>query len=580
MQKALRLVLFLFATMNGSIAAMNLHDMPREIIGQIMATIARDIGTHELINKADIPVIVKYTKALSLTNRALYYKVNDVEATRMLVTAIAHRFAMDECTAVGLIKTPGAWEWIKKYLEMSGEYEQFKVMQRIFEIAHEVRTEFKGLGFAISDGQESRLCSNSSQTKQGFFLLLESTPARLATPWGDVRLFSGGSGYGYLFKAFTQDFMKRFKVAFVAPPRQRRNAVWQDSYYETTADDLKALIRSGKKIAMSITKLTEDEVQQRDGTEKIIFHGLWGHYTTYKLLEVDGNPLPEPKMRESTDYRSHETTDMIWKILEDRYHKEKGIIKQKDETKITQSSLPHEVKQKPTYRFDSLAQVAQRAIKVLEQIDSQPLFDGSGSTVEKCKVLPLEDWGECRIIDTLCSIASHKLGDTREWNIRIFGERGFDQLYDAHGKNLKQGLHLWIHEESMQTRCSLTELKSEFDTYLNQMSSGWSLSTLAQHPDIFHRESEEEWFLLIKPQSFIQENFLIESLAAPMDLDTAISCERYYWSEQGDGEHRDQLYLWIRKKDFDRVVRTLELKINNLEAQNRNSIPEPVGICE
>ena len=239
----------LIASVSAQVAhAMNLDKMPREVIGQILGQMAQNVGTPKLINKEDLPVIIKYAKALSMVNKNLYFTANSTIASCMLVKVLAHRFGMDPVDVVGKLNTPGARQWLTEYLQETGEYELFKVMQRIFEIGNEVREEFEPLGFRIDNGQKNWPGSAPfySQTKQGLYLSVGMTPDSLKTPWGEVKLFGGGSGMGLTFEAFTQAFLKRFKVSFecVTKSRYERDQV---KYRELVPIDLHELLIADQK---------------------------------------------------------------------------------------------------------------------------------------------------------------------------------------------------------------------------------------------------------------------------------------------------------------------------------------------
>jgi len=173
-----------------------LHVMPSDIIGAIMVQLAKNIGTPSVCNKADIPVIINYTKALSLTNKDLYTKVNNTIVSRMFIVSLAQRFYLDPFTIAGEINNPGTREWLTHQLKATGEYELFKQLQRIFEITQEVRQEFKSLHFTINDElyELPKLHPCYNQTKQGFFICAEKIPNKLYTPWGHITLFENGYG--------------------------------------------------------------------------------------------------------------------------------------------------------------------------------------------------------------------------------------------------------------------------------------------------------------------------------------------------------------------------------------------------
>jgi len=546
--------------------------LPIDIVGNIIAQLTKSIGTPSLKNKEDIPVIIKKVKALSLANKDLYTKVNSLTASRIFIESLVNRFDMTPVDAAGEINTQGTRERLKQYVKGTGEYELFKVMQEIFKIAREVREEFKPLDFSIGDGQKGWPGSNPfySQTKQGFFITTDSTPNKLYTPWGYVMLFGGGYGKGWAFDAFSQAFLKRFKTSFayVTKSSLDRDRVkfyalkQQEGSQEVI--DLKALLVSGNNESYEniYKELSEEEIEAQQGKDVLIHSNYCGCEAIYKLHEVNGHQLPEAEMLPYKDYRSYKVTKIIWDILQDQYNQEHGIIKKTKHTeeKVQKMELCND-KPKPTSCITSIKTASEECIALLEKLNDQPLFTGTGSIAKKCKVLPLEDWNDCRIVNILCSYAEKKLGHQQAWHVHDFG-CGNNRMHDENGNDLKNGITEWLYKDYMPTRCSLEELKLVFDELINQSITGWKQSTLIEHPDIFHTQSEEEWYLFIKPKIFNQEDNLLCLFSMINNLRDEISCHHTWYSPKGSYEYRDTLYLWIKKKTYDKVIKALNLQIN------------------
>jgi len=208
---------------------------------------------------------------------------------------------------------------------------------------------------------------------------------------------------------------------------------------------------------------------------------------------------------------------------------------------------------------------AEDCIVLLDQLDNQPLFNGSGSVWSKeCKVLPLKHWYDCLMIEILCINAEKKLGRQQAWHVRNFGA-GDNILRDKNGKNLGEGITEWLHKDYIPTRCSLEKLKHVFDDLVKQMTTNWIQTTLNEYPDILHTKSEEEWSLFIKPEVLFKEADLIIIFASAFNIynDKDVSCDDHWKKPSGDFELRDTLYLWIKKKSYDKVIKALNLQINS-----------------
>jgi hypothetical protein len=204
----------------------------------------------------------------------------------------------------------------------------------------------------------------------------------------------------------------------------------------------------------------------------------------------------------------------------------------------------------------------EKCITLLSQLNDQPLFTGYGSMIKECKVLPLKNWDNCLMISILCENAKTKLGRQKAWHVHDFG-CGNNRRYDSKGKDLGDGITEWLYKDNIPARCSLQELKLVFYEIVQQLCIGWNQSTLAEHPDIFLTQPEDEWYLFIKPTVLHQEADLLSLFASAFDIHIGkdISCHYHWKKSSGDFELRDTLYLWIKKESYDKVIKALNLQI-------------------
>jgi hypothetical protein len=581
------------------------YEMPDNVVADIITHLASSVGTPQIRNKKDIPVIIKYVKSFSLVNKDIYAKIHTPVMVQIFITSLADRFRITPLDAAGEINTPGTREWIKQYLKKTEEYELFKVMHRIFDIAHKVRKEFKPLDFFIRDGQKESSRPNPfySQTKQGFFISADGTPHELYTPWGKVMLFGGGCGKQLAFPAFCQAFLKRFKISFAQVTTSGldtdkvkfRKLICKENSHEVI--NIKEMLLLDKNISYRniYKKISKEKLAALHGQEVLIFSDYCGYESLYKLHSVDDFILPEPELLPEKQYRSYKVTNIIWDILQDRYNEEhKACIVCLDNTgaiirmpcknnhpayiciscyqtialqkntcplcykplkkiqvpieKIEETKMYDKPKKK--ILITSLQTASQECIKLIQQLNDQPLFTGTGSIVATCKVLCLESWSDCRIIDILCTNAIKKLTRSRAWHVNDFGS-GNHRLCDADGKDLGNGITLWLYDKYMLTQCPLQELHTLFDEMLTILTTGWQRSTLIENPHI-HKKSEEEWYLFIKPNLLHEEDTLMRFFITANYLENDISCD-------STSEVPRIVYIWIKKKSYEEVKQILGL---------------------
>ncbi len=543
-----------------------LNIVPKELISDIIVQLAKSVGTPSLCNKADIPVIINYTKALSLTNKDLYLTVNNELTSSLLIDTLTKRFCLDQLDLASKINTPGTREFLKRHLEKNGEYKLFKAMQRIFEIAQEVREEFNVLGIRDRQEESPKPHPNYNQTKHGFFISAESTPDRLYTPWGYVNLFNKGYGTGIAFKAFYQAFLKRFKTSFFQFIKPSHVYYPADLYTLASHQhngaqciiDLKEFLISGKEISPDTMykELSEEEVISQQGKEILIFSDIYGCELIYTLDEIDNNQLPKPEMLPAGNYRSYQSTKVIWHILQGLYDEEHGI---KKKMKIEKTNQTHKSNNKPKQKHSitSIKTAPEECITLLMQLNKQPLFTGYGLIKNERKVLPLKSYADCRIISILCNNANKKLSAQQAWHIQDFMK---GSVQDVEGNDMGSGITI-RPANTLDLHFSLNYLKNLFVELITILTTGWRQSTLIENQDIFHTQSEEEWYLFIKAKALKTEDELMLFFASITDIHDEICCDNVWHNHEGAHGYRDTLYLWIKKKSYDKVINALDLHI-------------------
>lgn len=207
-------------------------------------------------------------------------------------------------------------------------------------------------------------------------------------------------------------------------------------------------------------------------------------------------------------------------------------------------------KTEPALKLISLEDVPENYISIVTKLTGRPIFDGHGAWVKQAKILGLEDWDDCLITEILTENAK-ELTKENNFSIRNFGG-GYNSI-SFRGKYLGRGLQFLMYEN--YSSFSLEALKNSYKSTINKLKSGWERTTLSENKDIFHTESEEEWFLFIKKNnSLINESILIRSLADKFGMKDNIECYNYWKSYKGP-MHKDEIYLWVKKDSLEEFIR-------------------------
>lgn len=561
-----RILIFISVILSLTLQSMQLDNLDAFLIGNIIVQLNNSIGTPSLINEKDIPVIVKNVKMLSFTNKSLYNKINDITNSRIFIKALANRFGRTQLNAIGQINTPGARLVINELLE-PGEYEVFKAVQRIIEIADVQIEEFeKFKGFWLERGQSAcpRIDKCSVQTKQGLVIMHDRYfPSRLATPWGVVRLFGSGGWMGNRFLAFTQEFFKNFKTTYMYLMEQKL-CDGENSYEfahllefvnSKPIVDLKEALLLDKEIntenvfkKIIVNKLSKCALKEKDGTECYI--GIDQHDTYYKIHEVEGIPLPDPVMQQWKLRRDDKITGLIWQMFKKRYDRENGKVEEICQEK---KEAPRVIccATEQNRKFKTMIDLSQMCDLYLEQLDKQPLS-------REQKKLSFDDSVKCKLMYLLCWWVNHKIDKKSSWRVKDFEH----WRCDGNNDYVKRGLVEYIPSSKLQTRCSLEQMKVYCHKLFDEIGTGWRKSSLADNPDIMCRQSEEEWSLFLK-QEFAQESNLINFIIIALGFD-GVGCYNHWRTTEGDFEDdfefRNMMYLWVNKKILDCFIQAFNLK--------------------
>jgi len=192
--------------------------------------------------------------------------------------------------------------------------------------------------------------------------------------------------------------------------------------------------------------------------------------------------------------------------------------------------------------------------QLAKKVSEQPLFNGTGSIVEKCKVLPLSNLNDAAICGILTDNARKILGNKKAWHVHSVGW-GNNQLWTSSRECIGYGISLWLYDNV--DACSLETLEKTYKNIITLSQLDWKSARLEDHPTIMFKEDPEYWNLFIKKQNVSQENHLIGWVCGKFNLLDKISChDKWLKTPKVDYELRDEIYLWVKKdaqEKFDEI---------------------------
>lgn len=152
----------------------------------------------------------------------------------------------------------------------------FKAVQNVHTLAAKLAAEHKVTSIIEDCGTLGALNPYFNQTEQGLYLLIETYPRALCTPWGQVSLLGSHRAMtGGVFK-FTAALFKRLSLEFVTI---EGDAIGEMKLYLIKKDG------SHREISKSNSEIYR-------GTAAQILVNPCGCYAVYKIKAIDDTPLP------------------------------------------------------------------------------------------------------------------------------------------------------------------------------------------------------------------------------------------------------------------------------------------------
>lgn len=212
------------------------------------------------------------------------------------------------------------------------------------------------------------------------------------------------------------------------------------------------------------------------------------------------------------------------------------------------------------FLFEKAEQIPAQCLSAATALESQPLFNGYGSKVKTCKVIPLQCWDDTRIFDIFNTNARRFIGDKGKWDIHNFGW-GSNQLEDANHHPIQKGLILRLYDNV--ERCSLAILKEAYSSVYNSMRTGWVQSNPEEYQNIMFKKDTERFALFVKKDKNLEEeDDLIRFLISKFELNGQIECQCEWLKKDSRGSYIDKTYMWIDKEELSKIIEKFGFEIS------------------
>jgi len=194
---------------------------------------------------------------------------------------------------------------------------------------------------------------------------------------------------------------------------------------------------------------------------------------------------------------------------------------------------------------------------LVDRLNKQPPFDGVSAVAKNCKILPLDDWYDCKICELLNENVRKVLGEKNSLHVYSI----FRGAATASGQFIKTGIASNIYDD--KKICDLEHLKSSYEKIIKELKIGWALSTLATHPNVMFKKPEDDWYLFVKKRSLSSEDDLIRFLVHKFELEDHVTCDNGWLNPSGGFENRNEMYMWVKKKEFEKFNAIFGLQMSS-----------------
>ncbi len=173
-----------------------LEQLPLEVLGIVTYQLTTLTGSEGILNEADIPVIMRYTRALACTSKTMNEKMNSFIVTNALLKSLSKKYLRLPKYFVTTLDTVGSRRWLWNYIEKSSQQTTYQIIQSIHEIICDIKCELSNKAKKSESHRRRRDSCYSSLfttqcTQSGYFLRINRDSYSIITPLGE-KLFTLG----------------------------------------------------------------------------------------------------------------------------------------------------------------------------------------------------------------------------------------------------------------------------------------------------------------------------------------------------------------------------------------------------
>lgn len=187
----------------------------------------------------------------------------------------------------------------------------FNAIKTIHGMARTTRDEVRSDGIRLSLGLDGwpEPWYGAEQAKQGLYLVAETYPEHLITPWGEVKVYGGGSypGDADMAKIFNR-FKERLDLKFVVNTGEKSEKGCRTHGY----DQAKVHFYKNNRT----NEIPESELDRYRGTDTRILANYCGLGSLYEITAIDGIKLPQPERLPIRESRKVAECETEWIRLE------------------------------------------------------------------------------------------------------------------------------------------------------------------------------------------------------------------------------------------------------------------------
>lgn len=295
-----------------------LEQLPPENFGKILQQLPNVIGSIGVPNEADIPLTMGYMQNLACTSKRIYSYVHDPYITKLFFCSLAKKYCVAPESFAAELNTEAARIFLWNYIKESKLDEDYNVIQNIYSLASSVLQEAKEAEvlFNYFEGRKQSPLPNPLyyQTKSGVVLYCNSAPNHIATPFGEIIIFNGGSSSGNSHISASEVFIKRLNATF-EKITEKDLGITNSNYYEISNSLESNQIR--KINPEEFRPIHKQDLENKKGSKNLILDLYPGNYSVYKINEIYGKILPEPICHSAgNQMRSFTLVRTVWEMLE------------------------------------------------------------------------------------------------------------------------------------------------------------------------------------------------------------------------------------------------------------------------